>query len=212
MRGKVWRGMEDNSRERITPAHAGKSGIAYAHTTRLADHPRPCGEKPLPTPLFRLLAGSPPPMRGKAVTVPHSDRLLGITPAHAGKSPPRSFRGKPRRDHPRPCGEKHIAHQIARDLAGSPPPMRGKVGHILSEQCQQGITPAHAGKSFKKWLVMILHKDHPRPCGEKHARMYRAVTMAGSPPPMRGKALSITALALAARITPAHAGKSYNRD
>ena len=51
----------------ITPAYAGKSGMANAVETAKKDHPRLCGEKAALS--FGKLAseGSPPPMRGKAL-------------------------------------------------------------------------------------------------------------------------------------------------
>ena len=72
-------------KNRITPAHAGKS----RHFLRLGieneDHPRTCGEK------FRRSipdvagSGSPPHMRGKVAAWPTRLPRSRITPAHAGK-------------------------------------------------------------------------------------------------------------------------------
>ena len=86
MRGKAFPTSPDFSRNRITPAYAGKS---YNHTcdeTTKQDHPRLCGEKRLFSPQDMLHAGSPPPMRGKAKLVVFPINVLRITPAYAGKS------------------------------------------------------------------------------------------------------------------------------
>ncbi len=86
MRGKVPFRTLPSSHGRITPAHAGKSGIIISPHPRAKDHPRPCGEKPSAVTGIGTGAGSPPPMRGKdggAVPVYPMQR---ITPAHAGKS------------------------------------------------------------------------------------------------------------------------------
>ena len=50
---------------------------------------------------------------------------MGITPAHAGKSPLRLRVCLPARDHPRACGEKVLALLDIAYSRGSPPRMRG---------------------------------------------------------------------------------------
>ena len=52
------------------------------------------------------------------------------------------------------------------------------------------------------------HRDHPRPCGEKAARLPSTTSQRGSPPPMRGKGGDFGARWSVTGITPAHAGKS----
>ena len=85
--------------------------------------------------------------------------------------------------------------------------MRGKVTITFSGSPTTRITPAHAGKSDILVLVMLLNKDHPRPCGEKFELKNPAFSHIGSPPPMRGKARVPAYIYLLLRITPAHAGK-----
>ena len=106
MRGKDRKTVIILSLVRITPAHAGKSKSADKSRRRKRDHPRACGEKRCHLVPPVLYLGSPPRMRGKDFTVVHDTSLLGITPAHAGKSfavrcVPLGFQ-----DHPRACGEK----------------------------------------------------------------------------------------------------------
>ena len=55
---------------------------------------------------------------------------------------------------------------------------------------------------------MLLHKDHPRLCGEKLPKRLQIAVGSGSPPPMRGKAAEVTTWYRPDRITPAYAGKS----
>ena len=68
-------------------------------------------------------------MRGK-VPVFGALMLIGrITPAYAGKSVPDSVIVNFVKDHPRLCGEKFLMPSTIALKMGSPPPMRGKVGH-----------------------------------------------------------------------------------
>ncbi len=49
--------------------------------------------------------GSPPRMRGKRWLEMEKFKYNGITPAHAGKTPPAGAVLSDRQDHPRACGE-----------------------------------------------------------------------------------------------------------
>ena len=111
---------------RITPAYAGKSVFLLYPALIAEDHPRLCGEKQQIALEPADMTGSPPPMRGKVLPPPIPRRLLGITPAYAGKSPPFCCLSSYLPDHPRLCGEK--AEKLYEILLGegSPPPMRGK--------------------------------------------------------------------------------------
>ena len=70
------------------------------------------------------------------------------------------------------------------------------------------ITPAHAGKSVELADPIAGKEDHPRTRGEKCKRFTDKFRDLGSPPHTRGKVASISGDNTAARITPAHAGKS----
>ena len=153
------------------------------------DHPCVCGEK-----IFRLSGftkdeGSPPRMRGKAVSTARKHRPAGITPAYAGKSKTSAVGCPGCRDHPRACGEKFNLKEMSKTLLGSPPRMRGigVVDVLVSEPL--GITPACAGKSL--WSPFVA--DFSR----------------GSPPRMRGKGSGTLPHYDHQGITPACAGKSY---
>ena len=90
----------------ITPAYAGKSGFGSSSSAECWDHPRVCGEK------WRIrwkntqTTGSPPRMRGKAMPRLFLFPFWRITPAYAGKRLCFERTDRPRRDHPRVCGEK----------------------------------------------------------------------------------------------------------
>ena len=126
MRGKVQPLGERGSQAGITPACAGKREFRSSPRWCPRDHPRVCGEKKTVNPKTDKRVGSPPRMRGKACLTLIIRLLLGITPAHAGKSLPAVLKCPPTRDHPRVCGEKRRVRSWRALLLGSPPRMRGK--------------------------------------------------------------------------------------
>ena len=86
--------------------------------------------------------------------------------------------------------------------------MRGKGRHSSGERLPHWITPAYAGKSIGKPSAATTTQDHPRLCGEKLHIQIHSARLAGSPPPMRGKASRVAADTMIDGITPAYAGKS----
>ena len=86
--------------------------------------------------------------------------------------------------------------------------MRGKVRETLHIINNYRITPAYAGKRPGDPFQDIIARDHPRLCGEKSPMEDASFESAGSPPPMRGKAVTGIWLQLIPGITPAYAGKS----
>ena len=148
-------------------------------------------------------------MRGKGQWLHKTFRCSRITPAHAGKS---RLAGKvlpARRDHPRARGEKAGCLWLGRVREGSPPHTRGKEVHLVRHIDCHGITPAHAGKSRCWWPRSGRRWDHPRACGEKGKAAKKKFASSGSPPRVRGKALSQPGVIAAWGITPARAGKRY---
>ena len=146
MRGKGIKQRNSRVAMGITPAYAGKRECPTEGAPAAGDHPRVCGEKSQFVVIAPRYMGSPPRMRGK-VFPPYSPAWkYRITPAYAGKSslpfPPR----KCCRDHPRVCGEKRARKTSTARWQGSPPRMRGKVGHDPAVRVLHRITPAYAGK------------------------------------------------------------------
>ena len=106
------------------------------------------------------------------------------------------------------CGEEATAERYLRAGRGSPPHVRGRVDFgDYSAKCSR-ITPACAGKRRPCNWNIRLGGDHPRMCGEETAVLFFAVQGLGSPPHVRGRALTLDAFIRLARITPACAGKS----
>ena len=109
-----------------------------------------------------LLLGSPPRMRGKPSWAENKWIVIGITPAHAGKTwhQPRPYSAY--QDHPRACGENKETTTEKTALLGSPPRMRGK-RRRNAQLCAAGrITPAHAGKTLRKWRISVVDPS-PQP-------------------------------------------------
>ena len=73
---------------------------------------------------------------------------------------------------------------------------------------KHGITPAYAGKSTPDLRLICRNQDHPRVCGEKRFHFAQGRSVPGSPPRMRGKAISRAKIHTQEGITPAYAGKS----
>ena len=114
------------------------------------------------------------------------------------------------RDHPHPCGEKLLRLLRGLCVAGSPPPMWGKVGESAQNLNPLRITPTHVGKSYVLRVVQPDSEDHPHPCGEKSAATAETEGDIGSPPPMWGKVDTTQNKLTAFRITPTHVGKSLS--
>ena len=89
--------------------------------------------------------------------------------------------------------------------------MRGKGLLGASAGGSSGITPAYAGKSVRYTHHRAAGWDHPRLCGEKVPAGNAYSSVRGSPPPMRGKGSIESIIERRIRITPAYAGKSYQR-
>ena len=144
---------------------------------------------------------------GKRNTISFMTR---ITPADAGKTRRQSRKSVTARDHPRGCGENSPFAVATRFLTGSPPRMRGKPIGQNYNGFPIGITPADAGKTYRRNYPPQCPRDHPRGCGENRTDCYDVRLRKGSPPRMRGKPLFSALGGNNSRITPADAGKTCN--
>ena len=155
--------------------------------------------------------GSPPHRRGKGGTDRSGDLRHGFTPAQAGKSWNRHRPSRHSANHPRACGEKPNSRRMSSCRVGSPPRGRGKDFAGLSCTCREGITPAWAGKSPEADPGGHPTQDHPRVGGEKVCLVRHDPVHDGSPPRGRGKAVKPLAGLDVHRITPAWAGKRFQK-
>ena len=85
-RGKLDRGGANLGGDRLIPAHAGKTRRGRCLLTQCTAHPRSRGENEPGSVDASGAVGSSPLTRGKRVTGCPRDVLLGLIPAHAGKT------------------------------------------------------------------------------------------------------------------------------
>ena len=86
--------------------------------------------------------------------------------------------------------------------------MRGKHSNNTADNCNEGITPAGAGKTSVDVSATMYLTDHPRRCGENVTKFGMLTSLIGSPPQVRGKQEKMKILLTLLRITPAGAGKT----
>ena len=89
-------------------------------------------------------------MRGKPNVIFLSNVLLRITPADAGKTTLDMTAKRWYKDHPRGCGENILDWTDEDVWEGSPPRMRGKHCEAAGYRDDRRITPADAGKTYKR--------------------------------------------------------------
>ena len=89
----------------IIPACAGNTRGAWGSPPRCRDHPRVCGEHAMEKGQITADEGSSPRVRGTPSACCLYSGDVGITPACAGNTRFRELHPRPRRDHPRVCGE-----------------------------------------------------------------------------------------------------------
>ena len=89
--------------------------------------------------------------------------------------------------------------------------MRGKLVYQLAGHAADRITPARAGKTVFHVKRNRFRVNHPRACGENSFSPSFFHISFQSPPRVRGKPSTAQSAPIASRITPARAGKTYNR-
>ena len=148
-RGQVQHRDRGRNPQRITPAHAGTRYTCRSSGDLKKDHPRTRGDKVNSGSLRSHTSGSPPHTRGQATVHLDFQRRHRITPAHAGTSKSPSGSKYSGWDHPRTRGDKERPGYKEKITDGSPPHTRGQARGIIMAIKKTGITPAHAGTSFR---------------------------------------------------------------
>ena len=131
----------------LIPAHAGKTESQQHRRRRGRAHPRSRGENFMRARLVAWVRGSSPLTRGKPELCKWKRDRLRLIPAHAGKTRVYPRRSHRERAHPRSRGENVVTQAYAVRNRGSSPLTRGK--HLCADAVawDQGLIPAHAGKT-----------------------------------------------------------------
>ena len=95
---------------------------------------------------------------------------MGLIPAHAGKTNEVIGRYGTVWAHPRSRGENPLVETIHSCESGSSPLTRGKPHQAFRRQSDDGLIPAHAGKTAPNPLVAHILQAHPRSRGENLRR------------------------------------------
>ena len=190
------------------PAHAGKTSHDPAHQSASTAHPRSRRENDLTEPIMELMPGSSPLTRGKLDRAAGPGQVVGLIPAHAGKTYWTSHLALLARAHPRSRGENKRSSSRLNQQTGSSPLTRGK--HIARVKLapDRGLIPAHAGKTDGTLDRTLMIWTHPRSRGENINCTSHVVFSHGSSPLTRGKPLGRIRDARPMGLIPAHAGKT----
>ena len=132
----------------------------------------------------------------------------GLIPAHAGKTSGRGGQPRGRRAHPRSRGENINAGSYLQTIEGSSPLTRGKLPSRRKDASQDGLIPAHAGKTGGWRDRRRAARAHPRSRGENAHDGCPFMLGRGSSPLTRGKHQEIVEIPVDDRLIPAHAGKT----
>ena len=126
-RGKLRRGIRRFKKERLIPAHAGKTRRRTRTLAPCGAHPRSRGENIECRPECDADDGSSPLTRGKHLAIQVRLAARGLIPTHAGKTGWRSCHTCRGRAHPHSRGENHIKRSGVSQTTGSSPLTRGKL-------------------------------------------------------------------------------------
>ena len=157
------------------------------------------------------VCGSSPLTRGKLSSCVRVQADPGLIPAHAGKTLIPALAGVLAGAHPRSRGENFLASRACTSDPGSSPLTRGKLQEARADLAQAGLIPAHAGKTLLTVTVTLLLSAHPRSRGENRVYDMARAVETGSSPLTRGKPATVTPMAGALGLIPAHAGKTRAR-
>ena len=210
-RGKRAPPRTHDGRQRLIPAHAGKTCPPGFGGKQGRAHPRSRGENRIASTKSSIATGSSPLTRGKRQERTHNDSHARLIPAHAGKTCGWSLRFAFLRAHPRSRGENALSARWLALRTGSSPLTRGKLIPGVSNFLGGGLIPAHAGKTRCPAPPCRSHRAHPRSRGE-NAQVYNDMLPGGGSSPLtRGKLDDGFVGGGFEGLIPAHAGKTPRR-
>ena len=156
-------------------------------------------------------AGSSPRGRGKLYMSSPIRSVVGLIPARAGKTSPKTRPPAKCAAHPRAGGENDRDTDTPVSFTGSSPRGRGKRGDQAVKGLDDRLIPARAGKTKRRRLTRPLTRAHPRAGGENHGHVSRPRGEPGSSPRGRGKLVNWPRVVVDTRLIPARAGKTPAR-
>ena len=171
----------------LIPAHAGKTCRRRGRRGPSGAHPRSRGENSGVNGLAPTFLGSSPLTRGKPRIRVFRVTVIGLIPAHAGKTTPDPSTREPGRAHPRSRGENEGCACGHVRCSGSSPLTRGKHDARLAGEILEGLIPAHAGKTESQAAAWPFRRAHPRSRGENLRQHKLGLPGKGSSPLTRGK-------------------------
>ena len=187
VRGKLVHHLEDRAPGRLIPACAGKTRPRAGNHPATPAHPRVCGENSRAALYPAMRVGSSPRVRGKQRRQHHHLPPRRLIPACAGKTASSPRIARPRRAHPRVCGENIFKWHRRSRRTGSSPRVRGKREQVPWPVPREGLIPACAGKTLAPAVGPGPHEAHPRVCGENGRPPRITAPHTGSSPRVRGK-------------------------
>ena len=192
----------------LIPAHAGKTIGHRRRRRHRRAHPRSRGENCACSRRFDAWVGSSPLTRGKRLKLVWRHDEPRLIPAHAGKTRGASMIRGLGPAHPRSRGENRAAAALVSAARGSSPLTRGKLHAELLGEIDDGLIPAHAGKTPRRARQRSRAGAHPRSRGENFRWARARMRCPGSSPLTRGKQDRARGNHGIAGLIPAHAGKT----
>ena len=171
-------------------------------------HPRSRGENHHHKDALGRMGGSSPLTRGKPRGARPRAHWRGLIPAHAGKTAQAPNGEERPRAHPRSRGENMRALIRCCGRRGSSPLTRGKPLDARPHAVNEGLIPAHAGKTTWTTPSPLSARAHPRSRGENWDTDRRYHKARGSSPLTRGKPIQYEQKSVQEGLIPAHAGKT----
>ena len=156
--------------------------------------------------------GSSPRSRGALGGPALRGRMDGIIPAFAGSTRRSRPCRRTRRDHPRVRGEHLGRKPVFCILLGSSPRSRGARHKSFRSQGKEGIIPAFAGSTTRRYSEPSANRDHPRVRGEHGGGVRNDDVTEGSSPRSRGALEADDLPVLGTGIIPAFAGSTLHFD
>ena len=150
-------------------------------------HPRSRGENGSLFLHRHMVLGSSPLMRGKHRSIAHVDVRKGLIPADARKTRPRDRGTVADPAYPRSRGENYAPPCGKLLMSGSSPLMQGKHLRCALPEQRNGLIPAHAGKTGRRYSRTRSARAHPRSRGDNTFTFRVSPLAPDSSPLTRGK-------------------------